>query len=668
MKKPGIIKRFSVIIVFIIEVCNYTAVFAQTNQFRGVNWADTRDNFQSGVIYLSGLSSSDTYNSASVVADKILGQFVDLFGSNSVRLPINEATVSTYWGTYTGAIDVALTKGKVILCYWSEYSGAIPKDINAFWAMWQTVVDKYGDNPNMYFEVFNEPSGYNKTDLCNLYNSWLEKYPSFPQNRVILDGSGLAMNVPDVGSDSRFDNCLLAVHEYSFFGSTSSVNESDWENQLKAFVGNYADRTVCTEWGGPMSPGSKNGVFYDYMDYSEPPTNFFEAYIRGISNQLRNWQMGSFYWIGLRDNDWYSLTTKTGSGADITLSINNQSGLERVQYSWGDYSIAPELAFIQPTTTAFSSPATIPVDVEVSDADGTVAHIDFYLNDETTPMHEEWVAPYAWNLEITIPGTYQIKAIAYDNEENSTEEIVTITVNAPQAPYNGTPAVIPGTIQFENFDVGGNGFAYYDVDEGTNVPNAPDFRLDEDIDIEVCTDTNEGYNIGYAVSGEWMEYTVNVQKSGLYDIVIRAATDDAGKTVSLTVDTVSIATDVEIPNTSGWQAWENVLIEAVPLDAGEHILKFTIGANNYVNLNYMTFSLHNKPIQLHTGWNLIGCPIEGNTNIEDALSGIWDKVEVVKNMDVFYNSSQPGFLNTLNMLDWGMGYLVKVNADCELVW
>jgi len=175
-----------------------------TNQFRGVNWADQRDNFQSGVVYVSGLSSTDTYASASVVADRVVGQFVSKFGSNAVRMPINETTVSTYWGTYTGAIDMALTKGRVVLCFWGSSSGANPPDMTAWWSMWSTVVAKYGANPNFYAEVFNEPSGYNKADLLTLYDQWLQKFPNFPRNRIILDGSGLAMNVPDVGSDSRF--------------------------------------------------------------------------------------------------------------------------------------------------------------------------------------------------------------------------------------------------------------------------------------------------------------------------------------------------------------------------------------------------------------------------------------------------------------------------------
>jgi hypothetical protein len=37
---------------------------AATGGFRGVIWADARDDFVNGVLYVSGLGSSDTYSSA----------------------------------------------------------------------------------------------------------------------------------------------------------------------------------------------------------------------------------------------------------------------------------------------------------------------------------------------------------------------------------------------------------------------------------------------------------------------------------------------------------------------------------------------------------------------------------------------------------------------------
>ena len=142
-----------------------TPASATTNQFRGVNWADARDNFQSGILYVSGLSSSDTYASAFAVGDAIMSQFISKIGANAVRIPINEATVSQYWGTYTGAIDAVLSKGTVVFCYWDSAKSNKPPDMNAFWDMWKTVVDKYGGNEKAYFEVFNEPNMYSKTDL-----------------------------------------------------------------------------------------------------------------------------------------------------------------------------------------------------------------------------------------------------------------------------------------------------------------------------------------------------------------------------------------------------------------------------------------------------------------------------------------------------------------------
>jgi hypothetical protein len=305
-----------------------------TSGFKGVNWADQRDNFVNGVLYPSGLSSSDTYASATTVADQVVGQMDTISGANTVRMPINEPTVSSFWSTYTGAIDGALSKGKVILAYWA-YSGGRPANVTAFYQMWDTVVAAYAGNPNAYFEVINEPYAYSTTDLDNLYNDWLTRYPSVPRGRVILDGGGYATNVAAVGGDSRLNGTLIAVHYYTFFVSPPYNSENQWAGGLASLIGSYASRTVATEWGAPMSPGSKNGVSYSTIDYSIPSGSYFADYVRGVSSELRTLGVGSVYWPGLRDGDWYSLTSKTGTGSSIALSLVNASGLLRLQYAWG---------------------------------------------------------------------------------------------------------------------------------------------------------------------------------------------------------------------------------------------------------------------------------------------------------------------------------------------
>src|SRR5882724_11303585 len=133
--------------------------YAATTPFAGVNWADTRDNYNSGWVIPDDLSASDSYATVQAKANKILAGFQNNLGANTVRLPINPPSVAqSWWGSYTAAIDTAFSKGmKVIIAYWSNNNGQIDSN---FWIMWTTVVNKYGSNGNAYFEIMNEPHGY----------------------------------------------------------------------------------------------------------------------------------------------------------------------------------------------------------------------------------------------------------------------------------------------------------------------------------------------------------------------------------------------------------------------------------------------------------------------------------------------------------------------------
>lgn len=75
-----------------------------------------------------------------------------------------------------------------------------------------------------------------------------------------------------------------------------------------------------------------------------------------------------------------------------------------------------------------------------------------------------------------------------------------------------------------------------------------------------------------------------------------------------------------------------------------------------------------KKVALRAGWNIVGCPLEGSTAIESALASIWQNVVTVKNMDSFYNKSTTPALNSLQNVEWGKGYMVRVSTACELTW
>ena len=299
----------------------------------GVNWADGRDNFVDGWVIPSGLTASDSYSTVSAKANSILSGFQsNLPGVNTVRLPINPPSVlESWWGAYTGAIDAALSKNmKVIVACWESASSrnGIIDDMNQFWSMWDVVVAKYSGNANVYFEVFNEPHGYTASQLTTIYADWLSRYPNLSRGRILLGGTGYSDNVKPIGDDSRFSQCLLSLHNYAFWANRGTV--AAWEQSWRDQFGVYGNRTVATEYGAPMTSGK---------NYNNPSNGDNEiAYIQGSTNVFRNDKIGSVYWPGLRDGDSYSITTRGGSGTNITLSVTNASGKDRIRYGWGEGS------------------------------------------------------------------------------------------------------------------------------------------------------------------------------------------------------------------------------------------------------------------------------------------------------------------------------------------
>src|ERR1700757_4652008 len=90
---------------------------------------------------------------------------------------------------------------------------------------------------------------------------------------------------------------------------------------------------------------------------------------------------------------------------------------------------------------------------------------------------------------------------------------------AAEGPYGGTPAPIPGTIQAENYDTGGQGVAY----NVTSVNgNANSYRSDG-VDLEATSDTGGGDDLGGTAPGQWFRYTVKVAVAGTYTVSLRLA-------------------------------------------------------------------------------------------------------------------------------------------------
>ena len=145
-----------------------------------------------------------------------------------------------------------------------------------------------------------------------------------------------------------------------------------------------------------------------------------------------------------------------------------------------------------------------------------------------------------------------------------------------QSPFKGTAPNLPGRIQFEDFDNGGEGVAYHDVDTA-NSGDGASYRTGG-VDVQKTTDGGAGYNVGYAKAGEWLEYTVNVPTAGTFNFDFRAANPAAGGKLSILVDDKSVASGIVVPKTASYTAFATFSKTGIAMTAGKHVIRIAFDA------------------------------------------------------------------------------------------
>jgi hypothetical protein len=149
-------------------------------------------------------------------------------------------------------------------------------------------------------------------------------------------------------------------------------------------------------------------------------------------------------------------------------------------------------------------------------------------------------------------------------------------------PFSGTPVAIPGIIEAENYDLGGEGVAYHDL----NTTNGSGQYRTDGVDIENCTDAGNGYNLADVQTGEWTNYTINVTETAEYEIKLRLATTQLNKTFHIEIDEVNVSGVINVPTTGGWQNWQTVTLPKLVLTKGIKNLKVVMDSDLF-NLNYI---------------------------------------------------------------------------------
>lgn len=150
-----------------------------------------------------------------------------------------------------------------------------------------------------------------------------------------------------------------------------------------------------------------------------------------------------------------------------------------------------------------------------------------------------------------------------------------------RAPYKGIIA-IPGTVEAENYDKGGQNVAYYDND----VENQGGAYRQDQVDIKAA---GSGFVVGYTMVGEWLEYTVNVASAGLYTFKATVSSGSDGSSFRLFMDGKAISDTVNVANGGDWDTYSTITGNTTALSKGSHVLRIAI-TGNYVDIDKIEFA------------------------------------------------------------------------------
>jgi len=199
----------------------------------------------------------------------------------------------------------------------------------------------------------------------------------------------------------------------------------------------------------------------------------------------------------------------------------------------------PSVSITSPANGAtFAAPATVTINANASDSDGSVTKVEFYQG--ATKLGEDSSSPYSTTWSSVAAGTYSLTAVATDDDGAATSSSpVSITVTGGGGSTSITIqesttgfCLVDGTIDNNNSGYTGTGFA--------NTTNA----------------TAKGVN-----------WRISTPSSGTYTLAWRHANGSAARTAKLIVGGSTLVSSINFPATGAWTTWATVSVD-VTLGAG----------------------------------------------------------------------------------------------------
>ncbi len=516
--------------------------------------------------------------------------YFDLYrdaGFDCVRIPVrwdqHTATQAPYlvhqsWmDRVEEVVDWGLTRDLFIIINahhddWIKQNYDDPEMRARFDSIWSQISVRFKDkSEKLIFEVLNEPYGLTKSQNDEMHQriiSIIRK--TNPTRLIIFQGNEwggseelIAAQIPDddyvIGSFHSYDPYQFGLLGNGTWGmpvdystlEAKFIGVKNWSdaNQVPVFLGEFGAVKSCDY-------NSRMKHYKAYVDFAQEYGFAYAVWDNGENGDLQVLYRAAKKWDEVKDIVVHS--TKN-SPRNPTLSLLQDT---IIHLNWSNVLTDNDSIYIQRRTTSS----------------------DYYriatLKGDTTSFQD--VNPFPNKY-------YYYRVIAhydtgYDVYSHPARIFMPIYVPKVRIPYHSVAATIPGTVEAEDFDLGGEGLTYHDSD-GLNL--AGDYRPEEGVDIY---DRNgDGYHIGNAMPGEWYEYSLNVTDSGEYLVDVYLAAIEGGGKFNIKIGEIETDTLYAAASYS-WLETKSTHTK-VDLKAGEQIMRFTVIDKPLFNFDKLTFRL-----------------------------------------------------------------------------
>ena len=436
-----------------------------------------------------------------------------------------------------------------------------------FDSIWRQVAEHFRDkSERLLFEIINEPYGMNKEQVDDLNARILSIIrESNPTRIVIFSGHEWANAEQLVQAAIPEDDYLMAYyHSYDPWnfaglgiGTWGTETDRDAVEAKFQMVANWS-----AEHGVPVMISEFGAVratpFNDRMA-------FYAAYVDGAVDH----GMAFMVWDDGGDFGLYDRDGRTWSEEKDILIHGYPDSPSRLAFT----TTVDTLVTLTWVNRVQGITSLI---VERRSEGGVFASVAELPGDATTFS------------DTTAEGgqTYQYRVIAHDARglDRYSYPIRTTVTPTARSGYPAGPHPLPGAVEAENFDEGGEGLTYHDTDP-ENVPGA--YRPGVGVDIAARDDG--GYQITNIASGEWLEYTVDVAQAGLYEATVYVASVGGGG--RLRVVAGAEQTSLMNPPATGSEQASAPLSAPLNLTAGTQIIRLSLLTGAAYHGDRMVFTL-----------------------------------------------------------------------------